>query len=346
MDTFFLEYRDPLFSIIIFFFLIFIITFVSYWWGKYKTSSDYKQLDKFLKQFHVSSEGELKNLIASGALSQKSWLLLADSYANKGEFEKSIEIYNELLKVQDDNSKQLLFLLGTTYYKAGFLERAKQIFLEILKTNPRTKQALSYLILVYEQMRNYKDALDVLEPLEELGEDVSKQRSYLKSMSVLNDAKISKDEKVQKLIDIYKQDYGSVHLIFEYLFRVDPKKAWDNFDSSTSDMLTDILWRVGIENLDLDIITKNSYLRELYSARGDLNLASSSNIFELDILINLRGKSNATLNFEYICDNCKNSSPFVFGRCPHCHSVDNLKIEFSLVKDYSRNFGEENNSFQ
>ncbi|MBN2782565.1 MAG: hypothetical protein JXQ66_04935 [Campylobacterales bacterium] len=319
---------------------------MSYWWGKYKTSSDYKQLDKFLKQFNTPSEGELKKLIASGGLSQKSWILLANVYSTKGEFEKSIEIYNELLKVKDENSKQLLFLLGTTYYKAGFLERARQIFLEILKTNPRTIQALHYLLLVYEQMRNYKDALDVLEPLEELGEDITKQKTYLLSMSVLNDPKFLQTQKVEQLIQIYKQDYASVHLIFEYLFRVDPKRAWENFDSSQSELLVDLLWQINIKDLDLDIITKNSYLRELYSARGDLNLVTNSNIFEFDVLINLRGKSNATLKFDYFCDNCKHTSPFAFNRCSVCHSVDNLKIEFSLVKDYSRNFGEENNSFQ
>ena len=135
MDTVFLEFRDPLFSVIIFFLIIFIITFFSYWWGRYKTKEDSKHLDKFLRQFQtLPTQSELKILISSGELSEKSWLLLANSYAKNGDYEKSIEIYNEILQITaPSNKKETMFLLGRTYFKAGFLERAKQIFLEILK---------------------------------------------------------------------------------------------------------------------------------------------------------------------------------------------------------------------
>ncbi len=348
MNTFFLEYRDPLFSIIIFFVFIFVITFVSYWWGRYKTNIDYKHLDKFLKQFgSPPTHSELKALISNRALSDKSWLLLADTYSKNGEFEKSIEIYNELLKIKDSaNSKQILFLLGSTYYKAGFLERSKHIFLEILKNNPRTPQALQYLLLIYEQMRDYASALEVLEPLDELGQDILKQKAYLLSMSILNNSKLTTSQKCEELIDIYKTTFSCAHLIYEYLFKIDSKKAWRNFDDSKSELLSDVLWLVDTKDLDLDIITQNSYLRELYTARGDLNLVKSSNVFEFDVLINLKGKSNAALAFDYVCDNCKQISPFAFNRCAICHSVDTLNVEFSLVKDYRRNYGEENNSFQ
>jgi hypothetical protein len=96
----------------------------------------------------------------------------------------------------------------------------------------------------------------------------------------------------------------------------------------------------------LDIISKNSFLRELYSARGDVELSSRSTIFEFDILIKLQKKANATLSFEYICNNCKNISPFAFSRCSICHAIDSAQVEWSLSRDYSKDFGEENNSFQ
>ena len=93
------------------------------------------------------------------------------------DFEKSLDIYNELLKVDDgSNTIELMYLLGRTYFKAGFLERAKQIFLNILKNNPRTPEALKYLLLVYEYMRDYKSAFEVLEPLDELEQ---KERQYI-----------------------------------------------------------------------------------------------------------------------------------------------------------------------
>ncbi len=348
MNSFFIEFRDPLFSIIIFFSIIFTITFFSYWFNKYKRKEDSKYLDKFLKQFaSLPSKDELKVLISSGDMSEKSWLLLAHSYYKSGNYEKSIEIYNEILSVCNTKNRiETMYLLGKTYLKAGFLERAKQIFLSILKTNPRTPEALKSLLLVYEQMRDYKSALDVLEPLDELNEDISLEGNYLRVMAILNDNKIPQDEKSQKLLDIYQTSHQLVYMLFEYLFLHNPRLAWEHFDHSKSELLFDILWKIEPKDLNLDIISQNGYLRELYSARGDVDLAKSSSIFELDVLIKLEGKAKATLSFEYMCDDCKIVHPFVFHRCPSCHTIDSVHVECQLSKDFYKDIGDEYNSFQ
>jgi len=348
MDMFFIEFRDPLFSIIVFFAIIFIITFFSYWWGRYKRTQDSRHLDRFLRQFRaLPSKDELQVLISSGELSEKSWLLLANSYYKNGEYEKSIEIYNEILNVGSRaNAKETMFLLGKTYFKAGFLERSKQIFLEILKSSPRTPQALHYLLLVYEYMRDYKSALEVLEPLDELDEDIILEREYLEALSLLSDIKIEDHKKVELLLDIYHKNHHLSYLIFEYLFRVDPIAAWNHLDTSKAELLVELLWRLDAKHLNLDIIAKNSFLRELYTARGDVSLSTKSNIFEFDILIKLASKANATLSFEYICHECKSVSPFAFSRCSICHAIDTAQVEWSLSKDYAKDFSEENNSFQ
>ena len=348
MDTFFLESRDPLFGIIVFFVLIFVITFLSYWFNRYKTKENHKHLDKFLKQFNaVPSQDELKVLITSGDLSEKSWLLLAHSYSKNGNFDKSVEIYSELLKVGNkQNYRDTLFLLGKTYFKAGFLERAKQIFLEILKNNPRTPQALNYLLLVYEHMRDYDSALGVLEPLDELKKDISTQEAYLKVLIILNSPDFSTQDKTEKLLDIYNKTNQLTYLIFEYIFRVNPALAWKHFDNSKADLLVDILYNIDEKDLNIDVIKKNGYLRELYTAKGYVNEATKSSIFEFDVLINLHQNSNATLSFEYICDNCKQVFPFGFNRCSSCHSIDTSRVEMILSKDYHKDYSEENNSFQ
>ncbi len=348
MNTFFIEYRDPLFGVIVFFVLIFVITFFSYWWARFRRKEDHRHLDRFLRQFRsLPSKKELKVLITKGELSEKSWLLLGDSYFKNGDYEKSIEIYNELLNVGDKSKyRDTLFLLGRTYFKAGFLERAKEIFLKILQNNPRTPQALHYLLLVYEHMREYSLALDVLEPLDELQKDIAMDSSYLKLLALLNDMNISTEIKIDKLIEIYSKEHKLTYMVFEYLFRMNPKVAWENFDSSKSEMLTDILWSIDKKDLNLDIISQDSYLMELYTARGDFKLAVESSTFELDVLINLNKSTNATLSFEYVCDNCKVVFPFAFNRCSSCHAIDTSIIELSLTKDYYRDFSEENNSFQ
>ena len=349
MDNFFIEFRDPLFSIIIFFAIIFMITFLSYWWGRYKTKEDSKHLDEFLRQFRaLPSKNELKILISSGELSKKAWLLLAASYVKSGDFEKAIEIYQEMLKSSNGVSKkETLFLLGKVYFKAGFLERSKKIFLEILKNAPRTPLALRYLLLVYESMRDYKAALEVLEPLEALNSEIAKDEAYLKSLSLLNSSSLSALQKADKLLEIYQNSYRLTYLTFEFLFRVNPKLAWENFDSSRSELLTDVLWSLDSKDLNLDIIAKNSHLRELYSARGDVDLARESSTFEFNVLMNLKPESvNATLNFEYVCSACKQRYPFPFNRCTGCHEIDSLKVEWRLTKDYRKDFSKEYNSFQ
>ncbi len=347
MNTFFIEFRDPLFGIIIFFVLVFIISISLYWWTKYLNKEKLKSLDKFLKDLRQTpSTKEMQSLVSEGNLSEKSWILLAGLYAKNGDFEKSIEIYNELLKINNaSNSREILFLLGRTYFKAGFLERAKQIFLNMLKNNPRTPEALRYLLLVYEYMRDFDSAFEVLEPLDELKHDIVLDAHYLRAMKLLNDHSIDVEKKTAQLLDIYKQDGDLTYMVFEYLFRVDPEYAWKNFDASKSFLLIDILWLVDPAKLDLDIISQNSFLKELYTARGDIKDVSKSGVFELDVLINLDNKSNATLSFEYICDNCKQVFPFSFHRCSSCHAIDTVGVDISLVKSHARIESEENKSF-
>ncbi len=348
MNSFFIEFRDPLFGIIIFFVLVFIIAFFSYWWARFRTKEDHRHLDKFLRGFRtLPSKGELKVLISKGELSEKSWLLLAHSYFKNGDYEKCIEIYSELLSVGNKNNyRETLFLLGRTYFRAGFLERAKDIFLKILQNNPRTPQALSYLLLVYEYMREYSLALEVLEPLDELQKDIKKDSAYLRILALLNDTKTTTEDKLKNLVEIYKQERILPHMIFEYIFSKDAKLAWENLDASKCETISDVLWRLDKKDLNLDIITQNGYLRELYTARGDVDLAKNSSVFEFDVLINLNKNANATLSFEYVCDNCKVVAPFAFNRCSSCHAIDTSRIEINLTKDYHRNFSEENNSFQ
>jgi len=348
MNTFFLEFRDPLFSVIIFFALIFVITFFSYWWGRYKRKEDYKQLDKFLKQFRsLPTEDELKELVSRGELSQKSWMLLASSYSKSGNYDKSIEIYQEILKQENNkDQKEIMYLLGKTYFRAGFLERSKQIFLQILSKSPRTPQALETLLLVYEFMRDYKSALEVLEPLDAMKKDVTCDTLYLKSLELLSNVTLSSEEKTKELLEMYTQNRRLSYMVFEYLFREDPALAWENFDSSQSENLVDLLWNLPHKSVNYEVVKENAYLRELYSARGDVDYAKKSSVFEFDALINLRGKTNATLSFEYICSSCKQISPFAFHRCASCYSIDTIKVEFNLAKDYRKDFCEESNSFQ
>ena len=347
MTGLFIEFRDPLFGIIVFFVLIFIVAMFSYWWGRYKLKVDDKTLERFASQFHkLPSEKELKSLIHGGGLSEKSWLLLAHTYEKEGDFEKAIEIYQALIEFQkeSDTRRETMLLLGQVYFKAGFLERSKEIFLQILKAKPRTSQALEQLLSVYEYLQEYSHALEVLEPLEELGTDAGKDKLYLKVVALIRDKTIDTQEKVTILIKQYKEHHQLSYLIYEYLFRHDIASAWKALELSECERISDILWQLSEESLDLDIIANSSFLSELFTAKGFVNLAKGSSIFELDVLIKLRLAQEpcATLQFEYLCQGCKQVFPFAFHRCPSCHGIDTIMCETLLTKD----FIEENHSFQ
>ena len=338
MNSLFIEFRDPLFGIIIFFALIFIIAFVSYWWGRLRSKEDHRYLERFLRSLRKPpSQEALRHEIGSSAVSQKSWLLIAETYVQNGDFEQAVDIYRNLLELQSEphRRRELLLLLAQTYFKAGFLERCETILLKILGRFPRTPQALKLLLFTYERLRAYDKALEVLDPLDELGHGIDSDRRYLETVRLQQDAERTAEEKCRVLAEQYREHHSLTYLTFEYLFRYDPDLAWQTLDASAGRTITDILWHLPKESLDFDIIASDGYLRQLYSARGSVNLAQDSPDFELDVLIKLRqgGQGGATLQFEYLCGHCKQLSPFPFHRCPNCHSIDTVVTEPLLAKE-------------
>jgi lipopolysaccharide assembly protein B len=347
MNTFFIEFRDPLFGVVVFFILLFILSFLSYWWGRYKASREHRDLESFLGKFESLSDGEkLAEQVETNSLSSESWLLLAQSFEHQGNYEKSVEIYHALLSKNRDPifQKDALLLMGKSFFKAGFLERSRQSFLQVLQKHPRTPPALHFLILIYEQLQQYDKALEVMESLMELSPDTISEKLYLECRILIGDHRISIDDKAQKLIELYVSHHKLGYMVFEWLFTNRAKLAWHHFDQSLSHRLSDVLWRLEDENLDLDIIASNTYLRELFSAKGSLHLAEGSSVFELDTLIALRrcGEGKATLQFEYTCDKCNTISFLPFHRCPHCHAIDSVNVLMNLSKERF----EENNSLQ
>lgn len=347
MNTFFIEFRDPLFGIIVFFILLFILSFLSYWWGRYKAARAHRDLESFLGKFEsLQDEAKISEQVQTNSLSSESWLMLAQCFEHQGNTEKSVEIYHALLSKNRDKifQKEALLLLGKTYFKAGFLERSRLTFMQILQNNPRTPAALHSLVLIYEQLQQYDKALEVMDSLLEISPDAINEKLYLECRALLSNHSLSVDEKATRLLDIYRTHGQLGYLVFEYLFTYRPLLAWEHFDQSLAHRLSDILWRLDEGKLDLDIIASNGYLRELFSAKGSLSLAQGSSIFELDTLITLRqcGGSKASLQFEYVCDECKQLSIFTFHRCPHCHAIDSLTPTMNLTKERF----EDNNSFQ
>ncbi len=347
MDTFFIESRDPLFGIIIFFLLLFLLSFMSYVWGRRKSVLQHKAMERFLRTFtQPSTEVAMVSQIHENATTNETWLALAAGFEHQGNFEKSTEIYHALLTKNNDTlvQKEVLLKMGRSYFKAGFLERSRQSFLQVLQHYPRTPYALEHLILIYEHLQHYDHALEVVESLIEIEGGRRIEKRYLQARECITNPKLSIDEKAAFLLSLYTQHAQLGYLVFEYLFTYRPALAWRHFDHALAPRLVDVLWRLPVENLDLDIIALNGFLRELFSARGSCDLAQSSSVFELDVLIALQHTrtTKATLQCEYVCKECHQISFLPFHRCPTCHAIDSIDTLMSLTKERY----EENHSFQ
>jgi len=331
------EYRDPLYGIIIFTALIFIVTFLNYWWGIFKKREQSIHLGRFLQQYELSSDNRhLNKLLSTASIPAKSLQLLASAYYNSGEYEKSIDIYRTLLKrPETPHEKKLILLqLGKTYFKAGFMQRSKETLIELLRLYPRTPEALMHLMIIYERLKSYDKALEVLEPLQMQKEGLDKDALYLMMMKTVHDNTLSIEKKTVELLKLYMK-YNRFHrLVINFLFNSNNHSAWEYLNEDILQNLTDILWNLHESQLNFDTIAKYSYLRELFSAKGYDTHASQSDTFELNVLIGLKNNNScsADLQFEYLCDECKNVFPFSFHRCPNCLQVDTLRCELILSR--------------
>ncbi len=316
MGEFLLQYRDPLFGLIVFFALIFIISSISYWWAIQKAKKEKKRLGRFFKRFDQKNSDiqvMLQNPSSSEALK-----LLADSFAKNGDYEEAIAIYTYLQK--DASASERIELLKKTadlYKKAGFLERSKEIYEEILGFFPRHKDVLRSLLIVYEKLGDYDGMHDVAVALEEL-EGNEKEPIYVEFL------KASAKGDVKKLKKLYEQGFCR-RPVLEKLFFVDPKLAWKLLSDEMVLEIVDILWMFPKEQIH----THLPKLKELYSAKGYINEADRSDVFEFDLLIHY---PKADLEFEYICKECKKRFPLSFSRCPSCYAVGSLEVEMLVSK--------------
>lgn len=338
MGGMFLEYRDPMVGLIILFSAIFLISFVNYWWGTYKSKEEKADIEDFIKRFEiVSDEGEFKSLLKDKTVPLESLVLLAHGYGKSGNFEKAIGLYLLALDrtKKREEKEYILSELGKTYFNAGFLRISCEVFLDSLKIHPRNEESLKYLSVSYEKLKEYDRAIEVLDSLEELGAKVTKQRDYLMALSIKYDYKLSNKEKISKLTSMLKQAPFLERKIFELWQITREKVDLELFNTFDHKKLLDMLWMADTQWFDISTC-KASLVQEISSAKGLIKpQCSNHTYFEFEVLSNLQsvGYKKASLNFEYICDECKNSFPIHSHRCPNCQAIASASIVPIITKD-------------
>ncbi|RUM66018.1 MAG: hypothetical protein DSZ05_05090 [Sulfurospirillum sp.] len=337
MDIFSIDYRDPIYGVILLVAIVVIVSFFSYSWGFFKKREEESSVNKFLTKFHqYDGFSEYKEVIQKKQLPIESSVLMALTFEKGGEYQKAIEIYQAILQGNRDKivKKDILTLLGKTYYKAGFLERSRDILLTALKIYPRNEEALTYLIVIYDNLRMYDKAIEVLDTLQEFDIDVKEKKLYFQILRVLHDKSLKEEKKIQKLREIGLENKIVQRKLYEFLKSNNLPLTYDLLKNFDFQNIIDLIWETRYDRLDDRLIESNSLLSEIYTAKGDVTLADSSTHFVLNILIKLvkAEDKSADISFDYTCSNCKNTFPLYFYRCPQCQNIGSTLISTKLTK--------------
>jgi len=103
----------------------------------------------------------LNNIVGRNPDDIENRILLAKLYAGMAEFEKAIEIYNEILKINED--QKTLLMLGSLYAQIKQYDKAQAYLERLLALNPDSYMGHYYLARLYRELRMFDDALDSYE---------------------------------------------------------------------------------------------------------------------------------------------------------------------------------------
>lgn len=331
------DYHDPLYGAILLVAIVFILSISSYWLGIIKSEKEDSSVNKFMKKFdQYSGFNEYKEIIQRKDLPTESAILMALTFEKSGEYEKTIEIYSAVLKSvkEPQKRKDILTLLGKTYYKAGFLQKSREVLLASLRLFPRNEEALTYLIVIYENLREYDKAIDVLNTLEELGSEVKEKKLYFETLCIIHNKSLKDRKKIKKLISLGLDKKIVQRKLFEFL-------KLNNLGMHTIVLkdfdfrnVIDLVWDMRYDRFSKELIENNKLLSEIFSAKGEIYSETSSSIFELNALIKLHlaNDNSADMGFRYTCKECKNSFPLYFYRCPKCQNISGSEIVTILTR--------------
>ena len=326
MDIFFIEHRDPIFSLIVLFSIVLMIAALSYAWGIFSSKDEKKKIEKFIKKFDSQSaiSEQHKQILLSPEVDSQSLSVLGMTFAKNGDFEKAISVYLiALSKVKDKNEKEfILNELGEVYFKAGFLKRADDIFLEALKLSPRNAVALRFLTMIDEKLKNYDEALYALNSLEELGVSVRAQKAYIQAIAIIDDKNLDTKQKSDKILAL-SSDFA---LLKRMAMQILIKNGLNLSEFKNFPPLDEVIDLIYLQTKPVNL--SDDEYRALFYAKGLIDEKCDIKGFELNVIkhLNDAGYKGATLSFNYVCKSCKNSFPMHFYRCPMCHELGSVKI--------------------
>ena len=154
-----------------------------------------KAVDHFIALLEVDSE------------TIETHLALGNLFRQRGEVERAIRIHQNLIARPTLTREQrdlALLQLGKDFYQSGLFDRSMDIFIK-LKESPEYQQvALEYLLKIYQQLKEWQEAVATAESLNKLSKQKNSRRtlSYL-YCSLAEESSTVLDEK--RKVKLYKK---------------------------------------------------------------------------------------------------------------------------------------------
>ncbi|MGL2537677.1 tetratricopeptide repeat protein [Helicobacter pylori] len=328
MQHFNFLYKDSLFSIALFTFIIALVILLEQARAYFTRKKNKKFLQKFAQNQNAYASSEnLDELLKHAKIS--SLMFLARAYSKIADIEMSIEILKGLLNrpLKDEEKIAVLDLLAENYFSVGYLQKTKDTVKEILRFSPRNVEALLKLLHAYELEKDYSKALETLECLEELEvPEIETIKNYLYLMHL-----IENKEDVAKILHVSKASLDLKKIALNYLKSYDENLFWQEIDATKRlENVIDLLWDM---NIPAFILEKHALLQDIARSQGLLLDHKPCQIFELEVLRTLlNSPMKAHLTFEYRCKHCKQIFPFESHRCPVCYQLAFMDMVLKISK--------------
>ena len=317
MDFFFIQYRDPMFGLVVLVALVLVVAVGHYVWIIFAIKNQEKGLEGFIKKFEIADEH--KDLLRASSLSLENLHFLASVFTKSGEFEKAIQIYLIALeKIKDKNEQEVIFYdLAEVYFRAGFLQRSVEVLLNALNLRPRNEKALKLLKIVYLRLKKYNEVLQTLDALFELGLDVSKERAFIEILqNATNLSDYTKSSKIDQNNDFVKR----------FLLENGDFRFHSDFK-----LIIDVLYK-SKEAIFLDDDACFELFRAMKLAPKRQNYTFKNPKLKMLEILN-DNNFKARLKFSYVCMHCKNQMPLFFYHCPICYEFGSCKILYEIGAD-------------
>lgn len=215
-------------------------------------------------------------------------LALGNLFRQNGEVDRAIRIHQNLIARPSLTLEQrdlAMLQLGKDFYQSGLFDRSEETFIK-LKESPEYKQAaLENLLLIYQQLKDWQEAINCTEQLNKLGKTTAKPRTLAYLYCSLAD-QLTQPEQQKQAVKLYQKAL----ITFPKCIRACLAMADYYTQNAQLEKAAEILEQVP----ELDIDFTEVILERLYGLHQQLNTQQSL-IAYLQRIVGLGGGASAVI---------------------------------------------------